>query len=164
MTSNNPAPKRNTSSNGVKAEKMLQEFRSRFGVASGVRIFQAPGRVNLIGEHTDYNDDFVMPAAIGFHTWIAAAPTSDKRLTIYSGVFDETTVIDLQNGAPAAQRHWSDYIAGVALELQRSGVDVPGTKLLVSGNIPMGAGLSSSASLEVATALPPTRACATITR
>src|SRR5215469_12028526 len=116
-------------------------------------IFRAPGRVNLIGEHTDYNDGFVMPAAIGFYTWIAASPRPDRTLHVRSGEFHETIDLSLDslNGPP--RKHWSDFVRGVAAVLQSSAVPLAGANLMIQGQVPMGAGLSSSASLEVATGL-----------
>ena len=116
------------------------------------RVFQAPGRVNLIGEHTDYNDGFVMPAAIDFHTWVAAAPRSDKSFVVHSTNFDETVTFALDDQTPSAKHHWSDYVRGVVLQLRNAGVTVGGTSLLLNGNVPLGSGLSSSASIEMAVA------------
>ncbi len=114
------------------------------------RIYQAPGRVNLIGEHTDYNDGFVMPAAIGFYTRVAVAPRPDRRLVIHSENYSEQVEFDL-DGLPATRAgHWSDYVIGVVKMLVQSGRQLGGADLLVDGNVPQGAGLSSSASLEVA--------------
>jgi galactokinase len=78
------------------------------------RTFRAPGRVNLIGEHTDYNDGFVMPVAIGFSTWIKLFPSSERKIEIYSENFNEQVVFDLDNPQTTARGHWSDYPIGVA--------------------------------------------------
>jgi galactokinase len=130
---------------------LTARFREMFGTE--MRIFRAPGRVNLIGEHTDYNDGFVMPAAIGFYTWIAAAKREDRILEAYSDRFDEkiTFSLDALEGPP--RRHWSDFIRGVAATLQGAGHRLSGANVVIHGEVPLGAGLSSSASLEVATAL-----------
>jgi galactokinase len=130
---------------------LTARFREMFGTE--MRIFRAPGRVNLIGEHTDYNDGFVMPAAIGFYTWIAAAKREDRILEAYSDRFEEkaTFSLDMLNGPP--RKHWSDFIRGVAATLQGAGHRLSGANLVIHGEVPLGAGLSSSASLEVATAL-----------
>jgi galactokinase len=116
------------------------------------RIFRAPGRTNLIGEHTDYNDGFVLPAAIDRATWIAIAPREDRILNIHSEHFNETIKFNLDESAPAPRHHWSDYVRGVAVLLQKSGIPVQGADILIRSDVPLGAGLSSSASLEVATA------------
>ncbi len=111
------------------------------------RVFRAPGRVNLIGEHTDYNQGFVMPAAIDRFTWVTASPRQDRMLKLHSVGFDETVEIALDGAAPRG--HWSDYVVGVAVALGVS----DGAELRLEGNVPLGAGLSSSASVEVASAL-----------
>ena len=116
-------------------------------------IFRAPGRVNLIGEHTDYNDGFVMPAAIGFYTWIAASGRTDHTLHIRSEEFQETIDLSLDSLAGPPRKHWSDFVRGVAAVLQSKGIPLAGANLIIQGQVPMGAGLSSSASLEVATGL-----------
>lgn len=127
------------------------KFQEKYGASP--RIFRAPGRVNLIGEHTDYNDGFVMPAAIGSYTWIAAARREDHILEVYSGHFDEKINLSLDRLAGPPRRHWSDFIRGVAATLQDAGHLLSGANLFIHGEVPLGAGLSSSASLEVCTAL-----------
>jgi galactokinase len=124
-------------------------FRERFG--SEARVFRAPGRVNLIGEHTDYSAGFVMPVAIGMATYVAAAPRPGEKLIVHSENYCATEEIDAATAK--ARKHWTDYIAGVAVELFRMGLPLVGADLLISGEVPLGAGLSSSAALEVATAL-----------
>src|SRR5438105_2719590 len=130
---------------------LSQRFRERFAAAP--RIFRAPGRVNLIGEHTDYNDGFVMPAAIGFYTFVAIAPRTDDKLVAHSENVGESSEFALAHIAPADARHWSNYVRGVAAMLQQRGARLRGADLLISGDVPIGAGLSSSAALEVAVAL-----------
>jgi len=106
--------------------------------------------VNLIGEHTDYNDGFVMPAAIEFHTCIAAATRDDARLIAHSRQYPQ--VLDEELNATRQRRgDWTDYCWGVAAALRQAGYDVHGANLLIDGNVPIGAGLSSSAAIEVAT-------------
>jgi galactokinase len=133
------------------ADLLTARFRELFGM--NARVFRAPGRVNLIGEHTDYNDGLVMPAAIGFYTWVAAAGRADRVLQAYSDRFDAKITLSLDDLAGTPRGHWSDFIRGVAATLQRAGHRLSGANLFVHGEIPLGAGLSSSASLEVATAL-----------
>jgi galactokinase len=127
--------------------ELKEKFRERYG--GRARVYRAPGRVNLIGEHTDYNDGFVMPAAIEFYVWIAIAPRSDRKLLIHSTNFSETVEIDLQNGV-SPRNHWSDYVAGVAVMLERASHHLQGANLLIHGNVPIGSGLSSSAAIEMA--------------
>jgi galactokinase len=131
-----------------RADVLGRRFVERFGETP--RIFRAPGRVNLIGEHTDYNGGFVMPAAIGFDTSIAVAPRADRKLLVYSQNYSEQVEFDLEHLPAVRSGHWSDYVVGVAIMLARSGKKLNGMNLLVDGNVPLGAGLSSSASLEVA--------------
>lgn len=126
-------------------------FESLFGKCEGV--YRAPGRVNLIGEHTDYNDGFVMPVAIGFYTYVAAARRSDRKLAIYSVDYQQTREFLLDEIRVETTGHWSDYVRGVAGVLQSRGIRLPGASLVIKGEVPIGAGLSSSASLEVACAL-----------
>jgi galactokinase len=130
---------------------VAQQFRKLHGEPLG--IFRAPGRVNLIGEHTDYNDGFVMPAALAFFTYVAAGPRTDRELRVYSIDFSETKCFHLDDLAGGPTGHWSDYVRGVAGVLQASGDVICGANLVIKGEVPIGAGLSSSAALEVATAL-----------
>jgi galactokinase len=132
------------------AIELARSFTDRF--ASVPRLFRAPGRVNLIGEHTDYNDGFVLPAAIDLYTWTAIAPRADQRLRIYSENLRESAEIDLHDSSVSAKDHWSDYVHGVALMLQGSGVTLRGADIGIFSNVPVGAGLSSSAALEVSIA------------
>ena len=132
---------------------IAQRFSAKFGAAP--RVFRAPGRVNLIGEHTDYNDGFVMPAAIGFYCFAAVAPRDDRKLVVYSEEFHDQIEFNLDSAASRFKpsRIWSDYPVGVTLQLEQSGFRLCGANLMIHGEVPMGAGLSSSASIEVATAL-----------
>jgi galactokinase len=107
--------------------------------------------VNLIGEHTDYNDGYVMPAAIDFNTWVAFAPREDRKLVAYSENVAEAVEFDLNASSPRPRHHWSDYVFGVAVMLEQAGYRLRGADLLICGDVPIGAGLSSSASIEVAT-------------
>ncbi|MGA8034622.1 MAG: galactokinase [Candidatus Acidiferrales bacterium] len=135
-------------STATMAARLRIEFRKRYG--RDPRLFRAPGRVNLIGEHTDYSEGYVMPLAIDLHAWVAAAPRDDDRIRVYSVNVGETAEIVLAEPAPNLQGHWSAYILGVAAVLHSTGMKLRGADLLVHGNVPMGAGLSSSASVEVA--------------
>jgi galactokinase len=129
------------------AQSLREQFQKLYGQEA--RIFRAPGRVNLIGEHTDYNEGFVMPVAMDLYTWIAAAPREDARVRVYSQNLRERAEMDLQHLNLQVQRHWSAYVLGVAASLRLSGAEIGGANLLVEGKVPMGAGLSSSASVEV---------------
>jgi galactokinase len=125
---------------------------SRTLVNNSPRTFRAPGRVNLIGEHTDYNDGFVMPAAIDLSTFVTVWPRDDRKLQIRSDNFDDEIEFDLDEPDPAPRGHWSDYVVGVAVILDRTGHRLRGARLHIRGEVPLGSGLSSSASVEVATA------------
>jgi galactokinase len=117
-------------------------------------VFRAPGRVNLIGEHTDYNLGFVLPVALDLATYIAAAPSGDGKLRIYSENRQELREFEVsQLGSVQPAREWTDYPIGVAHELVRAGVPIEGANLLIRSTVPDGSGLSSSAALEVASAL-----------
>jgi galactokinase len=129
---------------------LADRFHQRYN--SEPRLFRAPGRVNLIGEHTDYNEGFVFPAAINYYTQVAANTRADGKLSIFSANYNEGVEIDLQNSAPKPRKHWSDYPYGVALMLLSAGKQISGANLLIESNVPLGAGLSSSAALEVAVA------------
>ena len=114
--------------------------------------FRAPGRVNLIGEHTDYNDGFVMPAAIDVSVYVTVWSREDRKLAIRSENFGDQVVFDLNEPNPEPRGHWSDYVVGVAVMLERAGYRLPGAHLQIRGEVPLGSGLSSSAAIEVATA------------
>jgi galactokinase len=116
------------------------------------RTFRAPGRVNLIGEHTDYNDGFVMPAAINLSVFVKVWPREDRKLLIRAENFAEEFEFDLDEGNPLPCGQWSDYTVGVAVMLERAGHRLRGASLQIRGEVPLGAGLSSSAAVEVATA------------
>jgi len=134
-----------------KAHELLTSFRSRFAAAASV--YRAPGRVNLIGEHPDYNDGFVLPAAIGFSFWVAIAPRNDCKVILYSENFDETREASLDSLGPRGSHHWSDYPLGVAWAAQDACYHLSAANLYIAGDVPLGAGLSSSAAIEVSTGL-----------
>jgi galactokinase len=112
-------------------------------------MVKAPGRVNLIGEHTDYNDGFVLPAAIQFQTSVAFAPRKDNKLVCRSENYDQQVEFDLEQLPTNPRTHWSDYVVGVARMLSERATLLVGANLLICSDVPQGAGLSSSASLEV---------------
>jgi len=132
-----------------KVRDLLAKFESRFNTTA--TVYRAPGRVNLIGEHTDYNDGFVLPAAIGFSCWVAIAGRNDRKLSIYSEDFGELAEASLDNLPPRATGKWADYPLGVAWALQKAGYPLGGANISISGEVPLGAGLSSSAAIEVST-------------
>ena len=131
--------------------ELARQFAGLFGVCP--TIFSAPGRVNLIGEHTDYNEGFVMPSAIGLCTRVAMSPRKDRRLFVQSEQFPGHFTFDLDNLPKGSTGAWCDYVLGVAVVLREAGHSLNGANLFVHGEIPIGAGLSSSAAIEVASAL-----------
>ena len=133
----------------IEAKELSTTFQSSCG--SEPQIYRAPGRVNLIGEHTDYNEGFVMPAAIDFSSWVTVTPRDDRVIAVSSENFQETFNFDLDDMTARARGHWSDYVRGVALTLEQAGYRLKGAQLQIRGDVPIGAGLSSSASIEVAT-------------
>ena len=115
-------------------------------------VVRAPGRVNLIGEHTDYNDGFVFPMAIDRATYIALRPRNDKKVVAISIDMDERREFALDDLPRPVNTEWIDYLTGVAWALQERGFELRGWEGVVSGDVPIGSGLSSSAALELATA------------
>jgi len=130
-------------------------FTERYGTAP-THLVRAPGRVNLIGEHTDYNDGFVLPMAIGRAVWIALKPAEGAIVRIHSNDFDADGEFDLEqvrtSGPASAGEGWLEYLKGTAWALMDAGHKLRGWEGVVGGDVPIGAGLSSSAALEMATA------------
>lgn len=116
-------------------------------------LFAAPGRVNIIGEHTDYAEGFVMPAAIDFTTVAAISPRTDGRIVFYSMNFEEEVAYDLAALPAGPSHHWSDYPLGVVTVLKKTGSQLRAFSMTFAGDVPIASGLSSSASVEVATFL-----------
>lgn len=142
-------PETNQSSERGSASAVARAFQRTFGTPA--RVYRAPGRVNLIGEHTDYNLGFVMPAAINLYCWVALSPRPDRQLHVRSTNFESAVSVDLDNPHLTSRGDWSDYVVGTALALEQHGYKIPGANILVSGEVPMGSGLSSSAAIEVST-------------
>lgn len=133
----------------VDPNRLVVEFTQRFGTKP--RVFSAPGRVNIIGEHTDYNDGFVLPIAIDRRTFVAIAPREDRIVRVASVVVNDATEFKTDEPADLSAHKWAKYVAGVAWSLQTRGVVLRGADLLIDSDVPIGGGLSSSAALEVAT-------------
>lgn len=134
-------------------ERLGPRFRAEFGTAVGPRIAVAPGRVNLIGEHTDYNEGWVLPMAIDRRVGVAFAPREDRILRAHSLIFDETCELCIDELQPPGGSEWFSYVTGVAWAMMSSGLDVSGADLVIDGDLPLGSGLSSSSALVMATAL-----------
>jgi galactokinase len=131
----------------INSRSIHDEFVRRFGRLP--KLFRAPGRVNIIGGHTDYNEGFVLPTTTGLHTWVAIAPRADRTLRAFACKFDSMEEIDLDRIERIGDAQWCEYVKGVASVLEGAGYPLCGADLVVDGDIPMGGGLSSSASLEV---------------
>lgn len=136
----------------VDIQEVLSEFQNIFGSTDGVRLFRAPGRVNIIGEHTDYNDGFVLPIAIDLDTVVAARPREDFSIVTHSINKNEKGSFDLTEPKPIQKGYWLNYVEGTARTLQKKGFRIGGADIVLKSDVPTGAGLSSSASLEMAVA------------
>ncbi len=139
-------------------QPLTELFEKTFG-HQPTHYFQAPGRVNLIGEHTDYNDGFVLPCAIDYQAMIAASPRDDQKVVATAHSYDGQ-VSEFELSLPVShseEAFWSNYVRGVATVLMEKGMSLKGVNIAIIGNVPQGAGLSSSACLEVVTGLTLTR-------
>ncbi|MGB6483113.1 MAG: galactokinase [Candidatus Acidiferrales bacterium] len=134
----------------IEPKVLATQFKSRFG--DWPQLYRAPGRVNLIGDHTDYNDGFVLPAAIGFYCWVAISSRSDDHLVIFSENVQDTATAQAGQLSRDAPSKWSRYPLGIVQQLQNSGYRLGGANIYISSEVPMGAGLSSSAAIEVSSA------------
>src|SRR6478735_7726563 len=134
--------------NGMTMDKTEADFIEHFG--GKPVIVRSPGRVNIIGEHTDYNGGFVLPAAIDKAIYVALSPREDNKIRLYSGEFNdhfETSLPSLNK----TQKGWPNYILGVVDQLKQKGLPVKGFDMAIDGDVPIGSGLSSSAAVECAT-------------
>jgi galactokinase len=129
--------------------ELVNTFKARFG--GQPTVFRSPGRVNIIGEHTDYNEGFVLPAAIDKGIYVAISARQDDRIHLYSNEFNEMYEGSIE-GLSKSNQQWANYILGVVAQLIKNGYQPGGFNLVIDGNIPIGAGLSSSAAVECATA------------
>lgn len=128
-------------------EQLKSSFQKLYGMKS--RLFSAPGRVNLIGEHTDYNEGFVLPLAADLRTYVAAAPRTDTLIRVHSFDLDEDSGFDLEARPKAPRKGWTSNVEGVARVLAEKGFTLRGAEVAISSEVPIGAGLSSSAALEI---------------
>lgn len=135
-------------------KELKKDFTQRYGISSaGSYLYFAPGRVNLIGEHTDYNGGFVFPCALNFGTYLAVRKSGDDTVTLKSVNFDYTAGVKLTDIQRKHEGQWVNYPLGVINEFRKLGVQITGLEMLFYGDVPNRAGLSSSASIEVVTAL-----------
>jgi galactokinase len=131
---------------------LIRRFSNLYGNTPEPEIATAPGRVNLIGEHTDYNDGWVLPMAIDRQVRVAFAGRDDARIRAHAAAFDQTREVQIADLEPPGDSEWISYVAGVAWALTASGHDLAGADLVIDGDVPIGSGLSSSAAIEMATA------------
>jgi galactokinase len=124
-------------------KKLQQAFRNRFNKEA--IVVGAPGRVNLIGEHTDYNEGFVLPGAVDKKIYIAIAPNGTQTINVFGNQFNETHCFPVNSSQP--YKGWMNYLAGVSYHIQQKGKKIEGVDVVVDGNVPVGAGMSSSAAL-----------------
>ncbi len=134
--------------------QMESSFSSEFGSAAKIAV-RAPGRVNLIGEHTDYNDGFVMPAAIERSVLMLAAPSNTGRIQVHALNYNQSSTFSIEGVQPTgdSRERWSNYLRAMVWVLQGEGISVPGLNMVVQGDVPLGSGLSSSAAMLVAAGL-----------
>jgi galactokinase len=127
-------------------------FEHEYHTSEGVVVASAPGRVNIIGEHTDYNEGYVLPTPLSKQIWVAARRRSDAEFRLYAQDYDQSYTFTLGSQKPDAKTRWANYIMGVVDALTRRGYPLGGADIAVKGDVPQGSGLSSSAALEVSTA------------
>jgi len=132
--------------------EMLSIFKSIYGIREEVILGSAPGRVNIIGEHTDYNDGYVLPTPLSYRVWVAARNRIDSEFKIYAYDYREKYSFTLGEQTFSEKTRWANYVMGVVNALQRKGYSIGGAEIVIKGDVPQSAGLSSSAALEVATA------------
>ena len=133
--------------------EMRNEFGRRFPKSGEPIVVWAPGRVNLLGEHTDYNEGFVFPMAIDAGIMMVGALNGSQEVNLYSLDFNAQDSFEVQEIQPSSEKKWTNYVRGVGQQFQLAGFELQGMDVLIKGNVPQGAGLSSSAALEVAAAV-----------
>lgn len=137
----------------MEIKELIKEFENRFGKGGEIRIFQSPGRVNLIGEHTDYNGGYVFPAALTMRTAIAYRKRNDNIIKMMATDLDDVVCADINNLGGYKDLWWGNYQIGIADVMKKKGYEICGCDMLFDDTTPHGGGLSSSAAIEVATAL-----------
>lgn len=135
----------------TRGKNLKREFKKIFGSQSGIHIFNAPGRVNIIGEHTDYNGGYVLPIAINLSLLAAAKQRKDRKIYLASLNFSKKIAAFIENLKYQEKRGWANYPLSVAWALQEEGIEISGANIIFEGNIPIASGLSSSAAIEVLT-------------
>jgi len=132
---------------------LVTRYRGVFADATAVVQARSPGRINLIGEHVDYNDGFVLPIAMAQALYVLAGPSEDGQIAVHSTAFDQTVSFSADDPGPAGAPAWANYVRGVAALLVKQGIRLTGGRLFIHSEVPVGGGVSSSAALEVGTAL-----------
>jgi galactokinase len=132
--------------------EILGIFEKTYGTRQRITVASAPGRVNIIGEHTDYNEGFVLPTPISQQVWVACRKRGDEEFRLYAKDYRESHTFTLGKQVFGEERRWANYVMGVVDAMQRKGLRLGGADLVIKGDVPQAAGLSSSAALEVATA------------
>lgn len=132
-----------------RTDELVRRFEQLFGAPPRLMV-RAPGRVDLLGSHTDYNEGFVLPVAVDADVVAAGAPRDDDTIAVYSANFDQLSEFQLADIRPDQVHKWSNYIRGVALFLLEAGVELRGVNVAIHGTVPIGSGLSSSAAIEMA--------------
>jgi galactokinase len=133
--------------------RLLEQLRRKYKTQGRPQVVRAPGRVNLLGEHTDYNEGFVFPMAIDAGITMVGALNGTNQIQLYSLDFEASDRFSVEEIVPSSSRRWTNYLRGVCAEFKKAGLPLQGLDLILEGNVPQGAGLSSSAALEVAAAL-----------
>jgi len=134
----------------VNLEEIFQKFKAVFRYNEGIIVASAPGRVNIIGEHTDYNEGFVLPTPIRYYIWVAGGIRSDNIFHLYAADYDESHEFMLDRAVYSKEHRWANYVMGVVQALLVKGHKIGGADILIMGEVPQDAGLSSSSALEVA--------------
>src|SRR5687767_4530258 len=133
----------------VNIPELIQRYRETFPESTPWALIRAPGRVNLIGEHTDYNEGFVLPIAVSQSIYVVAGPSGGSEIVVHSTAYNETFAFNANDPGLPGDMRWIKYVRGVAAILVRNGIPLQGGRLLIHSDIPIGGGLSSSAALEV---------------
>ena len=131
--------------------QVLEQFNKIYPDAPSPLLVRSPGRINIIGEHTDYNEGFVLPAAIDKAIYVAISKRDDNEIHLYAGDYNESHIVTT-DAVAISEKHWPNYILGVVDQLQKRDYSIRGFNLAIDGDVPLGAGLSSSAAVECATA------------
>ncbi len=137
----------------VNTQPLVEQFAAAFPGSTPRCVVRAPGRVNLIGEHVDYNDGFVLPIAMSQALYVVAGPADDGQVAVHSTAFGETVRFAADEPGPPGSPMWTNYVRGVARMLLNQGVQLKPARLLIHSDVPVGGGVSSSAALEVGTAM-----------